>query len=101
MSVGVRTLVGGAVGWVVPIASRVVIQSRYTQHGLGGALASAASDMFRPGYNLFLVGLLNAVPFVLVMALSQGARRALPRVYGDPGHRILVALLYSVLFLGT
>jgi hypothetical protein len=34
-------------------------------------LGSAVGDLFRPGYNLFLVGVFNAVPFAALAGLSR------------------------------
>lgn len=96
-----RVLAAAMVAWAVPIVTRILVQTHYSGRGVGAALGSAAADLFRPGYNLFLVGVLSAAPLLVLAALSEAARRGLTRVYRDPAHRTALAALAGVLVLAT
>jgi len=96
-----RVLAFAALGWAVPVITRLAVQSRYNEAAFWGALGSAVGDLFRPGYNLFLVGVFNAVPFVALIGLSRRTRRLLFADSDHVGHRIAVYTITVLLIVAT
>ncbi len=71
-------LVASLVGWAVPMTTRFVSERFYSTRGTAAILASMRAEVFEGG--LFLVGLLNAVPFALAVALAMGTTVIVPRL---------------------
>lgn len=61
--------------WVVKIAAGWF----YNPGRPGEQIAETLSGMFRPGFNYFLVGALNAIPFVLIVVLGRLPLEHTPR----------------------
>jgi hypothetical protein len=76
----VLVLLASLVGWAVPMATRFASERFYSTRDTSAIVAGMRAEMFETGHNLFLVGLLNALPFAVVVALATGTTAIVPRL---------------------
>ncbi len=90
------------IGLTIPWLATIGVDMLKHDQTLGQALHQLRLHLFAPGYNLFLVALFNAVPFVLfaVFALFHMGRAPVHdrRLCGRRGAGVLMAALALVMF---
>jgi hypothetical protein len=86
---------GVAQSWLV----RILVEASYKPDQTGAILARFPSLLFAPGHNLFLLGLINAIPFIVFafltrwryrMSAAEGAKTFRPHKWGIVGAGLVV-----------